>query len=82
MAFKFTPVKSSQLKAVAYDPVTKKMRINFGNSTYEYSNVEPEDHSTFMKAPSIGRHFGAVFKKNDKYPFVRLSAEEHGGAES
>lgn len=71
-------VKSSQFKQVGYDPATKKMRINFGKSVYEYSNVEPEHHAEFMKAESLGRHFGQNFKKNvEKHPFVRLPAEEN-----
>lgn len=70
-------VKSSQFKQVGYDPATKKMRINFGKSTYEYSNVEQNHHDEFMKAESLGSHFGKHFKKNaDKHPFVRLPAKE------
>lgn len=76
--FEFKPVKSSQFRAVAYDPTTKKMRVNFGKSTYEYANVEQEHFDDFMKAPSLGAHFGAHFKKNsEKHPFTRLSSEEH-----
>lgn len=71
-------VQSSQFKRVGYDPATKKMRIDFGKSTYEYSNVEPQDFEDFMKADSLGSHFGKVFKKNvEKFPFTRLSDEEH-----
>lgn len=82
MAFVFKPVKSSQFKAVAYDPATKKMRINFGKSTYEYSNVEQKDHDEFMAAPSLGGHFGTVFKKNtEKYPFTRLSSDDHAAGQ-
>lgn len=78
MPFEFKPVKSSQFKSVAYDPTTKKMRINFGKSTYEYSNVEPKDHADFMAAPSLGSHFAANFKKNtEKFPFARLSSDDH-----
>jgi hypothetical protein len=78
MPFEFKPVKSSQFKAVAYDPATQKMRINFGKSTYEYSNVSQEKHDEFMASDSLGRYFGEHFKKNvDAYPFARLPAEEH-----
>lgn len=71
-------VKSSQFKRVGYDPATQKMRINFGKSTYEYSNVEQAHYDEFMKAGSLGSHFGKHFKKNaEKHPFVRLSSEEH-----
>ena len=78
MSLVFKPVQSSQFKAVAYDPATKKMRINFGKSTYEYSNVEQPHYDSFMSAPSLGSHFGKHFKANTElHPFVRLSSEEH-----
>lgn len=71
-------VTSSQFKRVGYDPATQKMRIDFGKSTYEYSNVAQKDYEDFMAAPSLGSHFGSQIKKQpDKFPFVRLSAEEH-----
>lgn len=76
------PVQSSQFKRVGYDPVTQKMRIDFGKSTYEYSNVAQKDFEDFMSAPSLGSHFGANFKKNvEKFPFARLSAEEHAAGQ-
>jgi hypothetical protein len=78
MPFEFKPVQSSQFKAVAYDPTTQKMRINFGKSTYEYANVAQKDYDEFMAAPSLGSHFGAKFKKNaEVFPFTRLPPEEH-----
>jgi hypothetical protein len=71
-------VASSQFKRVGYDPTTQKMRIDFGKSTYEYSNVAQKDYEEFMAAPSLGSHFGATFKKNvEKFPFARLPVEEH-----
>lgn len=75
---KMDPVVSSQFKRVGYDPATQKMRIDFGKSTYEYSNVTQEDYTAFMGAESLGSHFGKVFKKGaDKFPYVRLSDDEH-----
>jgi hypothetical protein len=74
-------VQSSQFKRVGYDATTQKMRIDFGKSTYEYSNVSGEDYAQFMGADSLGRHFGATFKKNDKFPFQRLSTEEHDASQ-
>lgn len=82
MPFEFKPVTSSQFKAVAYDPTTKKMRINFGKSTYEYSNVEQIHYDAFMSAPSLGSHFGSYFKKNaELHPFERLSTDEHNAGQ-
>lgn len=75
-------VQSSQFKRVGYDPTTQKMRIDFGKSTYEYSNVAQKDYEEFMGAPSLGSHFGANFKKNvEKFPFERLSSEVHEAAQ-
>ena len=37
-------VQSSQFKRVGYDAATQKMRIDFGKSTYEYSNVAQKDY--------------------------------------
>lgn len=69
----FVPVESTQFKAVAYDPATKKMQIQFKNSVYEYSNVQPEDHKALMESSSKGGHFIANIKKNpEKFPFRKL----------
>lgn len=75
-------VQSSQFKRVGYDPATQKMRIDFGKSTYEYSNVSQKDYEDFMAAPSLGSHFGAQIKKHpDKFPYARLSSEEHDASQ-
>jgi hypothetical protein len=76
MKMEMKPVESRQFKEVGYDPATQKMRINFGKSTYEYSNVDQAEFDTFMAAPSLGKHFGEHFKKNtEAYPYVKLPAE-------
>jgi hypothetical protein len=75
-------VQSSQFKRVGYDPATQTMRIDFGKSTYQYSNVAQKDYDEFMAAPSLGSHFGAKFKKNaEVFPFQRLSVEEHDASQ-
>lgn len=76
MPFEFTPVKSSQFQAVAYDAATKKMRIQFKNSVYEYDNVQPEDHAALMASDSKGSHFINTIKKQpEKFPFRKLPSE-------
>jgi hypothetical protein len=59
-----TPVKSNQVAAIGYDPVTKTLAVTFtsGTAVYHYPNVEPKVHADFMAAESIGRFFGAHIK--------------------
>lgn len=79
-----TPVHSSQIHAIGYDPATKKMQIEFldyktkqpGN-VYEYSNVDAQTHADLVNAESIGRAFGQGIKKDPKrWPHRKLSPEE------
>lgn len=69
-----TPVKSSQLKAVGYDPKAQKMHIEFPDgSVYEYSNVFPKDHKALMEAKSHGSHFIRNMKNNaQKHPWTKI----------
>jgi len=79
--FMMQPIDSKQLHQVGYDPETKKMRIQFKNwkgdvgRTYEYDNVEPEDHAALMGAKdgphkSIGKHFNNTFRVNaERWPY-------------
>lgn len=66
-------VKSSQIKSVGHDPSTNMMEIEFnGGAIYQYSNVDQEEFDTFLKSESIGKHFGATFKNDARYPFVKI----------
>jgi hypothetical protein len=67
MPFEFTPVESSQFKAVAYDSASKKLRIQFKNGTYEYDDVPAETHAALMSSASKGKYFIDNIKKA---PFV------------
>lgn len=67
-----TPVSSSQLKAIGYDPATKALACQFVHGPghlYVYPNVEPKVHAEFMAAKSIGKFFGQHIKPLpfDKY---------------
>lgn len=56
-----TPVTSNQIKAVGYDEATKTLAITFTHgpgNVYLYDGVEPEQHEAFLKAESLGKHFG------------------------
>ena len=53
-----TPVKSSNIKAIDYDPTTKTLTIEFNSGgLYEYHDVTEAEHNTLLKADSIGSHF-------------------------
>ena len=53
-----TPVTSSCLSAVGYDPVSATMRLQFASgATHDYDGVTPEQHQALIGADSIGSHF-------------------------
>lgn len=69
-----TPVKSSQVKAIGYDPLTKRLACQFAHGAghlYVYPNVEPKTHADFMAAESIGKFFGQHIKS---LPFEKYEA--------
>lgn len=70
-----TPVQSSQVAAVGYDPVTKTLACQFAHGPghlYVYPNVEPKLHADLMASKSIGKFFGEHIKNLpfDKYRAV------------
>lgn len=51
------PVKSSNIRAVGYDPATRDLHVHFNNGgRYVYADVPPEKHEALLSADSIGRH--------------------------
>ncbi|WP_431804822.1 KTSC domain-containing protein [Halobacillus andaensis] len=64
------PVKSSHLKAVAYNPVTCKLFIRFQDGLYEYSGVPDYVYEELMSADSIGRYHYYSIKYS--YPQKRI----------
>ncbi len=76
-----TPVESSQVKAIGYDPKTKTLACQFAHglgSIYHYPNVEPETHAAFIGAESIGKFFGKHIKPLafKKYPAPKPKAAQ------
>jgi hypothetical protein len=52
------PVESSHLRAVGYDPGSRKMHIEFHNgAVYEYKGVPEQFHKTLTEADSTGTFF-------------------------
>ena len=55
---KRTPVDSSMIHDVGYDPKTETLEIGFNSGTvYQYLDVEQEAFEALMSASSKGRHF-------------------------
>lgn len=53
-----TPVKSSSIEAIGYDPASKTLTAKFkSGAAYHYENVSPDQHANLMAADSIGSHF-------------------------
>lgn len=59
-----TPVSSSNLSAVGYDPETQTLEVEFlDGGLYRYSNVPSTIHAGLMSASSHGSYFDAYIKK-------------------
>lgn len=66
-----TPVTSSNITHIGYEPDTQTMRVEFRHGgVYEYDRVPPEAHQALMDAPSIGNHFAVEVKP--KFGGVRV----------
>ncbi len=65
-----TPVKSSQLSSVGYDPETSILEVEFSTgAVYQYFQVKPEHHAALLAADSIGGHFGQHIR--GKFPYQK-----------
>jgi hypothetical protein len=54
---KLTPVESSMLQAVGYDPETQTLEVLFNSGErYQYFDVPPEEYEGLMAAESKGRY--------------------------
>lgn len=55
---KRTPVESSMIRDVGYDPKTETLEIGFNSGTvYQYFEVEQEVFDQILTARSVGRYF-------------------------
>jgi len=60
---KRTPVKSSHIKSVGYEPTSRKLHIEFTNGdVYEYTGVPAHYHRALSDAKSAGSTFHKVIK--------------------
>jgi hypothetical protein len=56
----WTPVSSSNLHSVRYDPDKAELFVQFKNGKiYRYSGVSAAEHADLMEADSAGSHFAS-----------------------
>jgi len=79
------PVKSSQLAAIGYDPISQTLEVEFTptkkqtaadqpGSIYQYTGVAPGDAARLTEAESIGSHFIKHIKADpERFPFKKIS---------
>lgn len=63
MDIKLSPVKSSSIASVGYEPKHAIMAVKFHNGgLYHFNNVSTAAHQSLVGAKSIGAHFGKYFR--------------------
>lgn len=68
-----TPVESSNLSSVGYDPATQTLEVEFlSGDIYQYFNVPAIRHTGIMSASSHGEYFDAYIKKGG-YRYHKLT---------
>jgi hypothetical protein len=66
-------VKSSLISHISHNPATNTLRVRFPKGGhYNYANVTPKQFEDFKNAESVGNHFLAHFKKNEKHPYTKV----------
>jgi hypothetical protein len=70
--FNMTPVTSSQIAEVGFNPTTGQGRVRFlkNGSLYEYDACSQEEADAIINAASVGTAFGQIWK--GVKPFRRL----------
>lgn len=67
-----TPVSSSNLASVGYEPESMILEIEFRNGgIYQYFNIPESVYSGLMSADSHGKYFDAYIKKGG-YRFKKI----------
>lgn len=67
----FLPLKSSNIPACAYDPITKILAVRFSSwECYHYFEVPPDRHSQLIASESPGKYFGQAIKPAFKFQKV------------
>lgn len=83
-----TPVESSQIAAIGYDPASETLAIQFKGkgdapgSVYHYAYFTAEDWAALHAAESVGSHFYRHIKpRADRHPYVRIPEAGEGEGE-
>ena len=67
-----TPVVSSNLRSVGYDPSSKTLEIEFNSGgVYQYHNVPQTIYEQLMMASSHGKFFHALIRNVYGYSKIR-----------
>ena len=67
-----TPVVSSNLRSVGYDPSSKTLEIEFNSGgVYQYHNVPQTIYEQLMMASSHGKFFHALIRNVYGYSRIR-----------
>jgi hypothetical protein len=67
-----TPVTSTQLASIGYDPATLTLEVEFRKGgVYQYIGVSAETHQQLMNAQSIGIFFNTVIREGG-FAYVRV----------
>ena len=61
------PVSSSNISAVGYDSVNRRLVIQFFSGTYEYTNVPESVYTGLISASSKGRYHDQFIKHSYTY---------------
>jgi KTSC domain len=74
-AIQMVSVQSSDIAAWGYDPVEFQLQIQFTNDRiYVYESISPMDFEMLSNAPSKGKAFWALIRRNPVgHPFTRIS---------
>ena len=66
-----TPVNSSNVASVGYEPNTLTLEVEFKNGTlYQYFDVPETVYQELMRASSVGQFMHANIKNNYRYAKV------------
>lgn len=73
-----TPVTSSNIQTIGYDPAARVMEVEFGdfdmdyptNRVYVYKDVPPEVHEALMAHPSHGHYLNMHIAFEYAYEFI------------
>lgn len=73
-----TPVKSTNLEAVGYDPASTTLTVQFkGGKRWAYDGVPQDTYDALMQADSIGSYFHANIRNQfDAAPVAAAESEE------